>query len=348
MNTINKDKMLPKVSIIIPVYNVEKFLDRCMQSVLKQTLKEIEIILVDDGSPDNCPAMCDEYAQKDARVKVIHKKNAGLGYARNSGIEVATGEFVAFVDSDDFVDKRMYKRLYATAKNKDLDTCFCGFCRHYTTGKLDCKVEVSEDSYFISRKEVDSFLLDMVAPLPSYHSDVKYMMSACKALYKKALLNHYKIRFCSERVFVSEDLLFHLDYLPRAERVGFISEHLYYYCVNGTVSLTNTYSRAKFEKNKIFLDEVKHKLSLLFPENVYMNRYYRLCFLYLRVSLHQELHSKNIREKASKRRIVKELAGDLYFQDLFTQYPYTKLPWKHRLFFAMLKHKCYNLVSLLL
>ena len=95
--------MKPKVSIIVPVYNVEKYLDRCMESLLNQTLKDIEIILVDDGSPDNCPQICDEYAKKDSRVKVVHKVNAGLGYARNSGLDVASGEYVAFVDSDDYV-----------------------------------------------------------------------------------------------------------------------------------------------------------------------------------------------------------------------------------------------------
>ena len=86
---------MAKVSVIVPVYNVEKYLDRCMQSLLNQTLKDIEIIMVDDGSPDNCPKMCDDYAKQDSRVKVIHKKNAGLGLARNSGLEVATGEYVA-------------------------------------------------------------------------------------------------------------------------------------------------------------------------------------------------------------------------------------------------------------
>ena len=100
--------MKPKVSIIVPVYNVEKYLVRCMESLLNQTLKEIEIILVDDGSPDNCPQMCDEYARRDSRVKVIHKSNAGLGYARNSGLDVAVGEYIAFVDSDDYVDTSMY------------------------------------------------------------------------------------------------------------------------------------------------------------------------------------------------------------------------------------------------
>ena len=97
-----------KVSIIVPVYNVE----RCLTSLINQTLKDIEIILVDDESPDNCPAICDDYAQKDPRIKVIHKKNQGLGMACNSGMENATGEYIAFCDSDDYVDNCMYENMY--------------------------------------------------------------------------------------------------------------------------------------------------------------------------------------------------------------------------------------------
>lgn len=120
----------PKVSIIVPIYNVEKYLDRCVQSLIHQTLKNIEIILVDDGSPDNCPAMCDEYAKQDNRIKVVHKKNAGLGMARNSGIEVATGEFVAFVDSDDYVDTSMFELLYKEALKTQADAVFCAYQIH--------------------------------------------------------------------------------------------------------------------------------------------------------------------------------------------------------------------------
>ena len=105
----------PKISIIVPIYNVEKYLDECMLSLLNQTLEDIEIILVDDESPDNCPKMCDEYANKDKRVKVVHKKNGGLGLARNSGLDVATGEYVAFIDSDDFIDLDMMVHLYNVA-----------------------------------------------------------------------------------------------------------------------------------------------------------------------------------------------------------------------------------------
>lgn len=115
--------MNPKVSIIVPVYKVEQYLDSCVHSLLNQTLKDIEIILVDDGSPDKCPIICDLYAQKDTRVKVIHKTNEGLGMARNSGIEFATGEYITFCDSDDYVDLETYETVYQICKKKNLDMC---------------------------------------------------------------------------------------------------------------------------------------------------------------------------------------------------------------------------------
>lgn len=98
--------MTPKVSIIVPIYKVEKYIYKCINSILGQSLTEFELILVDDGSPDRCGDICDEYAKKDKRIKVIHKENGGLSDARNSGLDVATGKFVAFIDSDDFIDRK--------------------------------------------------------------------------------------------------------------------------------------------------------------------------------------------------------------------------------------------------
>lgn len=114
-----------KLSVIIPVYKVEDYLDECVQSVINQTYKNLEIILVDDGSPDKCPQMCDDYAKQDNRIKVIHKKNGGLSDARNAGLEQATGDFVCFVDSDDFIDVRMYEKMltYQQESNADIVSC---------------------------------------------------------------------------------------------------------------------------------------------------------------------------------------------------------------------------------
>lgn len=106
------------ISVIVPVYNVSRYIDRCMTSLLKQTYENIEIILVDDGSPDDCGFKCDQYARTDSRVYVIHKKNAGLGMARNSGLDIAKGKYVAFIDSDDYVDEQMFERLYDRLKHE--------------------------------------------------------------------------------------------------------------------------------------------------------------------------------------------------------------------------------------
>lgn len=133
----------PKVSVIVPIYNVEKYLDECIVSLLNQTLEDIEIILVDDESPDNCPKMCDEYANKDKRVKVIHKKNGGLGFARNSGLDVATGEYVAFIDSDDFIDLDMIEHLYNVATEYNADEVRCGI-KFYVGGKFTERHDVDK------------------------------------------------------------------------------------------------------------------------------------------------------------------------------------------------------------
>lgn len=103
--------MNPLISVIVPIYNVEKYLVRCVDSIVNQTYKNLEIILVDDGSPDRCPQMCDDYAEKDSRIKVVHKKNGGLSDARNAGMAVATGEYISFIDSDDWIETSMFELL---------------------------------------------------------------------------------------------------------------------------------------------------------------------------------------------------------------------------------------------
>lgn len=131
------------ISVIVPVYKVEKYLSRCVDSILAQTYSDLEIILVDDGSPDRCGEICDEYAKKDARIRVIHKSNGGLSDARNAGIEAATGEFICFIDSDDYIAASMLMRLTQLQQQCNADIACCGVCdvyegRHYTA-KSDSK-----------------------------------------------------------------------------------------------------------------------------------------------------------------------------------------------------------------
>ena len=117
------------ISVIVPIYKVEKYLHKCIDSILAQTYTNLEIILVDDGSPDNCGKICDEYAAKDSRIKVIHQPNGGLSAARNAGLDIATGDYIGFVDSDDYIAPDMYEKLYNALVKNDADMAICDYQR---------------------------------------------------------------------------------------------------------------------------------------------------------------------------------------------------------------------------
>ena len=125
---------LPKVTVIVPVYNTEKYLPRCVESLMAQTLKELEIIFVDDGSTDSSGRLCDEYASKDNRIHVIHKPNGGVAAARQTGLEAAAGKYVIWADSDDWVEVDMYEKLYQKAQSAQADLTVCGFIYEYKDG----------------------------------------------------------------------------------------------------------------------------------------------------------------------------------------------------------------------
>ncbi len=117
---------MPCISVIVPVYKVEKYLRRCVDSILSQSFTDFELLLTDDGSPDNCPAICDNYAAKDSRVRVIHKENGGLSSARNAALNICEGKYICFVDSDDYISPDMFEKLLSAAKNNDCEVAICG------------------------------------------------------------------------------------------------------------------------------------------------------------------------------------------------------------------------------
>lgn len=336
--------MAPKISVIIPVYNVEKYIHCCLDSVLNQTLKNIEIILVDDHSPDNCPKICDQYAQTDPRIKVIHKPvNEGLGFARNSGLEVATGEFVAFLDSDDFIEKNMYQTLYEKAHAEACDIVFCSTSFYTNKHTIKPKKEVDNKLLISTAKEKKDFLLDFIAPEPRYKSDVKYMMSVWKAIYKRELIEKKQIRFMSERKVLSEDIFFNLAMIIQSERILFLPYFLHYYRMNNN-SLSHSFSTKKYLTNRVFFSELKNFLDTFLKENEYINRLYRLQFLHLRIFLLSSLKNPSRTVALSQ---AYDIINDPLWQALLNNYPYYKLPLKHKLFFKLIKDKRIKLLHLI-
>lgn len=332
------ENQLPKVSIIVPIYNVEKYLDRCMDSLLNQTLKDIEIIMVDDGSPDRCPQMCDEYAKQDGRIRVIHKKNAGLGYARNSGLEVATGEYVAFVDSDDYVDTSMYEKLYNQAKASKSDAVFCGLRREYAGPKYVNRQEVAEVTYF-EGEDVKNLCLDFIASAPGVKQERKYEMSVWHSVYSFNVINQNDIRFLSERDVVSEDLPFQVDFFKVAVKVCFIPDLLYIYCMNNSNSLTATFKFEKFYGEiRLFhhlKDVMKQWDPLSYRSKRFLIGYMRsmaICIAITRLSIHEKLA------------LYKKMVNDDIWKEI--DYKYQYLPTYARICFFLQKKKCANFLYL--
>ena len=145
MKMPNKEK--PLISVIVPIYKVEKYLNKCVKSIINQTYKNLEIILVDDGSPDNCGKICDKLAERDDRIRIIHKKNGGLSSARNAGIEIANGEYIGFVDSDDYIDNDMFETLYNNIKDNNADLSIIGYQIETIDNKVIKYFELEEKIY---------------------------------------------------------------------------------------------------------------------------------------------------------------------------------------------------------
>lgn len=222
-----------KFSVVLPIYNVEKYLNRCLDSVMNQTYKKLEIILVDDGSPDNCPQMCDNWEKVDDRIKVVHKKNAGLGEARNSGLDVATGDYIAFFDSDDYIDTRLFEELYTVIifNNPDL----------IEFGHHDVDRQGNITRTFIPKTPLEKyegievlskFLPELICTDPKTGTASDLLMSAWSCLYRRKLLVECNFHFVSEREYISEDVYSLMKLMPNVHSVNVVHKAYYYYCEN--------------------------------------------------------------------------------------------------------------------
>lgn len=278
-----------KISVIVPVYKVEAYLDKCVKSIMNQTYENLEIILVDDGSPDNCGSICDEYAKNDKRVRVIHKENGGLSSARNSGLDLCTGEYVSFVDSDDWIDSKLYENLMNEINKEEVD-----LLEFKSVKVFDNKEEKFEDTY-----EYKTFI-DNEA-LKSYYEDGRLQISSWSKIYKKELFDN--IRFPEGRL--AEDLYTTYRVLYKAKKVGFIDYTGYYYYIRED-SIMGSYKpeliRDVFEGMQQEHKFICEKAPNLKP---YIDKLYFNCLL----KTYAYFNQKNISEdmKGYKKIVAKEL-----------------------------------------
>jgi len=225
--------MNPKISILVPCYNVEKYLHQCVNSILNQTLKDIEIILINDGSKDGSPAICDDYTKKDSRVKVIHKSNSGYGASMNMGLKQATGEYVGIVESDDWVDQNMFEVLYNLAKTKNVKVVKSNFYR-YTSLAGDQKMDVLPDA------DLNKIIN------PRINSSIFYCQpSIWSAIYERKFLNDFEIDFLESAGASYQDIGFNFKVWAMADKVWLTPDaFLHYRCDNENASVKS--------KDKVF------------------------------------------------------------------------------------------------
>ncbi len=226
------------ISVIIPVYNVELYLRECLDSVISGTYANLEIILVDDGSTDNCGEICDRYAAKDNRITVIHQKNRGLPAARNAGLACATGKYISFVDSDDVISKNMYEELHYAIEKEGADIAACEFTRQDNySAQFDIGESVHEKSHVVTGVEK---CLRVITNEPSTRN---YTYTNCMVWNKLYCREKIQQLFAVEAV-TSEDFLFNWDYIKACDKMAIVPKVLYYWR-NNPESLTHKKSLDK-------------------------------------------------------------------------------------------------------
>ena len=222
---------MPKISIIVPVYKVEDLLDKCVNSILKQTFTDFEVLLVDDGSPDRCGKMCDEYAAKDHRIRVIHRANGGLSAARNTGLDAAKGEYIGFVDSDDYIDERMYEKLYGDITQYDADVACCGI------------VEKFSDGEHLMYEPHDTMVCDTKDALAAIMRGKYMSYILCCKLFRASCLKD--VRFIEGKLY--EDIFFTVDYMKRIKSMVISNEPLYFYYRRGGSITTSPVTKRDYD-----------------------------------------------------------------------------------------------------
>lgn len=313
----------PKVSVIVPMYNVETYLDQCVESIRAQTLADIEIILVDDGSPDRCGSMAEQYARIDGRVKVIHRPNGGLGPARNSGLEIATGEYVGFVDSDDWIEPCMYERLAFAADLNSADIAFGGM-KTVSFGKVNSVYRHPFAGRVLKGPcEIFGLRRSFYGPAPERVKDDPVPISVWLALYKREflLLNH--LRFINVR---SEDKFFNTHACRTASTVVCVEGIDYCYRKDDQPSITKTFDRGtvdSFFKMFQLLEQMAAEEPVEFREECYV-RTSRCIIDYCRVLIGMIEESSST--EMDKRRCIREVCRHPLLLRACKGYPFWKLP----------------------
>lgn len=330
--------MIPKVSIIVPIYNVEKYLDKCINSLLNQSLKEIEIILVDDGSPDNSGKIAEKYAIKDNRISVVHQQNMGLGPARNTGVDLATGEYIAFVDSDDWVDVDMYSHLYKEAIKTNADIVVGGHCEMMNDITKSKKVHPLSGFVYKNKEEILKVRKNFFGQYYNDEIGSSFPKSAWRSIYRHQIIKDNNLRF--EKI-LSEDTIFNLLVYKYSQVISFTNFTDYKYRKDNQTSITQAFSTKKLDQYEQFLQKL-FELAKLENDCECEIRAKRTAIEYCR--LYVKIVDNTNESLKNKIKYLKEFAENDVIKDCWKGYPLKKLPIQQMLFQFMIQKGHYGVV----
>lgn len=323
------------ITVIVPVYNVEKYLRQCLESIVQQSYKNIEVIMVDDGSTDESGAVCEEYASSYKNFFVLHQKNAGLGMARNGGLQKAKGKYVMFLDSDDYIDPDHIEVLYTHIKEKQADVCKGGFRKVKDNGTVTFERKYSNE-FFEGKDVAERFLPRLIGSAPDKKDS--FEMSVWSSLYKMSYICQNGLKFPSERELISEDLVFNIEYMQYAKNVCVVSEVGYNYRIN-TESLTKHYQPDKFERYiKLYMYVRKRLFELHYNlDTVY--RLDRIILVNIKGCIIQEKTEISGHSMKTAVKNIKNICQNQHLQKMIGEYPVHMLQFRQKVFVYMLKYQ---------
>ena len=322
--------MKKKVSVIVPVYNVEEYLPKCLDSLINQTLKDIEIIVVNDGSPDNSQKIIDEYRKKDKRIISIVKENGGLGSARNVGLEKAKGEYIVYVDSDDWIELDMLEQMYNQGIDENADIVICGYKSVYPT---------REEIYSISSNIISD-------TLENKNSKIFNTVSVWCKIYKRDFLIKTKIKFVEDKVWY-EDFAYTVKLLSQTKKISFVNKPFYNYLIRENSIMNNS----KLLKNLDIILAFDDAINYLKENKIYDEFYSELQYLAIDNILISGI-TRIIRAKGDKK-TKKEVINQFiqYMNDNFQDYKNNKylnyLTRNRKIIYQLIVKKQYWLVALI-
>jgi glycosyltransferase involved in cell wall biosynthesis len=318
-----------KINIIVPVYNVEKYLSKCIHSILSQTFSDFELILVNDGSTDYSGNICDEFANQDSRIKVIHKENAGVSSARNTGLKLSTGDYICFVDSDDIIDETMIDKMYKSAITNDSDIVMCGIREEntFTNSQMEFISPLYKETFIEGKQIIDYFHMAL------QRDNFFGFASMVNKMYKKSHIINITV---NDNISVGEDLCFNIHAVLNATRISAVNEPLYIYKKVNVDSITMNNNGKSFY---LFLEARQEVFKILNFYKIESTKYVKNQNLITIGEYINQLKNilKSNQSMVTKFRKINILLNDKYLKQALKYFDSSKLQLKGKMVVALLR-----------